>query len=117
MWTVIAIISVFSLISFVLSIIALMGMFKISDRLEMIESLLREDLQPPPPVEEVSSELMQGYKNLKTEENKHLEFIALARKRQQGMGFDTGGDLIPANLTQHEQEVLRDFYTKENNTP
>jgi hypothetical protein len=117
MWTVIAIILVFSILSFALSVIALMGMLKTSDRMELIESLLREDVQSPPTkTEDVSSQLMQAYNSLKSEEDKHLAFIDLAHKRQQSMGFDSGGELIPTNLTPQEQEILKDFYNKDAST-
>jgi hypothetical protein len=77
-------------------------------------------LEKPKNIEsEIASGLIKGIKQLRTDDENHLKLLALARKAQQtampvissnsvGNEFiNTGGDLIPANLTKEEREILK----------
>lgn len=74
--------------------------------------------------DDIASGLVKGLKQIRSDDEKHLKLLAMARKLQRQPTtimnqnsaaddrFDTGGDLIPANLTKEELEVLKMFYEK-----
>lgn len=100
----------------------------IERRLAMIEEIIVNELsqnvhtklQPPKNIEsEIAAGLIKGIKQLRTDDENHLKLLSLARKAQQtampvmnsnsvGQEFiNTGGDLIPSNLTKEEREILK----------
>lgn len=74
----------------------------------------------------IASGLVKGIQAIRDEDERHLKLLDMARNLQRGplpvmnqnSGtkeiLDTGGDLIPTNLTKEEREVLQMFYDKRN---
>ena len=76
--------------------------------------------------DQIATGLMRGMQMLREDDERTMKLMELSRKakRLPSHGpmsssdsklqpFDTGGDLIPSNLTKNEQEVLKMFYEKE----
>lgn len=75
--------------------------------------------------DEIATGLFKGMTNLKKDEENHLKLLEMARRSNKNptailnqnyasnQPFDTGGDLIPQNLTEEEKQVLKIFYEKE----
>lgn len=74
----------------------------------------------------VASGLVKGLQAIRDEDQRHLKLLEMTRKLQRTPlpvmnqnsakpdSFDTGGDLIPANLSKEEQEILKMFYDRKN---
>ena len=74
----------------------------------------------------VASGLIIGMKKLQEDNNNHLNLLELSRKSQSSFAtpiynnsdisntydFDTGGELIPENLSNEEKDVLKIWYDK-----
>jgi hypothetical protein len=104
------VLSVISIVALIISIVALLAILKISDKIAYIESIMANDFayidniishdfKSKKPSDEVG--LMDGYKKLRDEAERHLAFIEMSRKNQH-VGFQTTkeidtDDLIPVN--------------------
>lgn len=100
---------------------------KLEKRISQVERYIIEDVNKNrvDMSESVATGLMKGLQQLKDDEERHLKLIEMGRKLQKtplgvmnqnsvSKGFDTGGDLIPDNLTAEEQEILRMYYDRTN---
>lgn len=108
----------------------------ISERLRKVEDNLIDAIKDantfrPPRMEtdmesEVASGLVMGLRQMRDDDERHQKLLELARQQarqpvpvlnQNSAAqeiIDTKGELIPANLTEHEREVLKAYYgTKE----
>lgn len=118
-------------LNIILSCIVFNVLFKIEKRIDQLETILLEDIpKSRSPAQQntedsVANGLVKGLRAIKDEDERHLKLLEMTRKLQSAPlgvmnqnsansnSFDTGGDLIPTNLTKEEQEVLRMFYAKE----
>jgi hypothetical protein len=104
------------------------GVFSLSTKIDAIVNVLSNQPEPTPVKREsnieddVAAGLVKGLQQMRTDDERHLKLLAMARKLQRQPTpimnqnsaaddrFDTGGDLIPANLTREELDVLKEFY-------
>jgi hypothetical protein len=111
-------------------IVVTRALFALSDKIDVIVRVLSNQPESPRIKKEsnnegdVSSGLVKGLRQMRDDDEKHLKLLEMSRKLQRNPmpilnqnsasedSFDTGGDLIPANLTQEELDVLRMFYEK-----
>lgn len=73
---------------------------------------------------DVASGLIKGLTKMRSDDERHLQLMEMSRKLQRTPMavmnhnsasdeiINTGGDLIPANLTKEELEVLKLYYEK-----
>lgn len=100
---------------------------KLEKRLNQVERYILEDSkQNQVDVNDsVATGLVKGLQQMRVDDEKHLQMLEMNRKLQRvplgvmnqnsiPKGFDTGGELIPSNLTAEEQEILRMYYDKTN---
>lgn len=116
------------IVDIVINVTDTKAILSLSDRISHLEDLvlLTQVPQKEQFVEEdVATGLVKGLQKMKSDDQKHLKLIELARTSQKSpMGImnhssteeilDTGGDLIPANLSKEERDVLKMFYDKSN---
>ena len=115
--------------AFVVSVRALLALSdKVSKLEEFVVGNYSEDEEKKPSKnnieDDIASGLVKGLQQIRSDDEKHLKLIEMARRLQRRPTpvmnqnsaaddrFDTGGDLIPTNLTKEELEVLRMFYEK-----
>jgi hypothetical protein len=100
---------------------------KLEKRINQVEKYIIEDANKNQVdmSDSVATGLMKGLQQLKSDEERHLKLLEMGRKLQKtplgvmnqssvSKGFDTGGELIPENLTTEEQEILRMYYDRTN---
>lgn len=113
----------FIVIIFIIAIVLTINVFlKLETRLHRIELMVSELNTETP---DVTNGLLKGLKELQNDDKKHLQFIELSRKYQEGTPIITstsipdnekinsGGELIPLNLNDEEKKILKMFYDKE----
>lgn len=100
---------------------------KLEKRISQIERYIIEDNKKNQVDvdESVATGLVKGLQKMREDDEKHLKLLEMGRQLQtpfkimnqssvKNKGFDTGGDLIPGNLTKEEEEVLRMYYDRTN---
>jgi len=114
-----------------LSAFCVKAILAMSDKQSKLEEFVatmyqsKEENKPKTNLEQqVATDLIKGLKQLRNDDEKHMQLLKLARKLQQNPQpilnhnsgsderFDTGGDLIPANLSKDELDILKEFYGK-----
>lgn len=126
--TVIVIFGVWSLIQLGITLFLAKALLALSERLSKAEGVLISGEQPATRKRErnieddVASGLIKGLQQMRTDDENHLKLLEMARKLQRtpmpimnqnsasDESFNSGGDLIPANLTKEELDVLKMFY-------
>lgn len=123
--------SVFISVSFLITIwIFLKISLKLEKRISRIEKYVLEvldDIDDKQINDKNSSsiDLVKGLQQVKKDDERHLKLLEMGRQLQtplkimnqnsiQDRGFNTGGDLIPHNLTKEEEEILRMYYDRSN---
>jgi len=102
-----------------------MSSLALENRISKLEKMFVDEFLTPKDLKkDIASGLIRGLQDLKDNDERHLQLLEMARKNQKipspilnqksatPDAFDTGGDLIPQNLTTEEQEILRMFYDK-----
>lgn len=100
---------------------------KLEKRLNQVERYILEDSKQNQVdvSDSVATGLVKGLQQMRADDEKHLQMLEMNRKLQSvplgvmnqnsiSKGFDTGGELIPGNLTAEEQEILRMYYDRTN---
>jgi hypothetical protein len=120
------------LVTIITNILYVKVMLKFEKRITDLENVVliinntQPNIQSPNLTEDtIASGLMKGFQQMREDEEKHLKLLEMSRiknntpltvmnQNSTSKGFDTGGDLIPSNLTNEEQEILRIFYDRKN---
>lgn len=114
-----------------LTLFCLKAILALSEKQSKLEEFVATTYQPEEESkpesnleQQVASGLIKGLKQLRNDDEKHMRLLKMARKLQQtpqpilnqnsasDERFDTGGDLIPANLSKDELDILKEFYGK-----
>ncbi len=116
-----------TLVNVVIAIFSIKAFLALENRVSFLEknsitdSDRDEDLQSS---DDPATALMNGFQKVREDEQNHLKLLEMSRKLQGkppvimthnsfgDRGFDSDGDLIPNNLTEEEQNVLKMFYDK-----
>lgn len=115
----------------VITVVQSVVFFKILTRLERRVTAIEDILNDVAPTgnnveDKIATGLMKGMQMLKEDDDRTLRLLEINRqsKKQASVpmltsdggpnSFDTGGHLIPENLTKEEQEILKMFYDKNN---
>jgi hypothetical protein len=126
------IICVIVIIIVVFNFCVIKALLSLSERMDNLEknideavTITKSSIKPPENIEnQISSGLIKGLQQIKDADEKQLKLIEMARKMRnvpapimnQNYGgpeiLNTGGDLIPDNLTKEEIEVLKVWYEK-----
>lgn len=118
----------FNVINIILTICFILKIaMKLEKRISQIEKYVMEDsIKNQVDVEKsVATGLVRGLQQMKDDEEKHLKLLEMGRQLQRTplkvmnqnsvpKNFDTGGDLIPGNLTKEEEEILKMYYDRSN---
>lgn len=115
----------------IFTIVMWKGMFALSERLSIVEGFVIENSNEKKMKfssknieDDVASGLVKGLQQVREDDENHLKLLEMSRQLQrqpmpvlnQNSGvsetINTGGDLIPVNLSNEEKEVLRMFYEK-----
>lgn len=114
-----------------LSAFCVKAILAVSDKQSKLEEFVATMYQPKEEnksktnlEQQVATDLIKGLKQLRNDDEKHMQLLKLSRKLQQNPqpifnhtagsdeSFNTGGDLIPANLSKDELDILKEFYGK-----
>jgi glucose-6-phosphate 1-dehydrogenase len=114
-----------------LSAFCVKAILAMSDKQSKLEEFVatmyqsKEENKPKTNLEQqVATDLIKGLKQLRNDDEKHMQLLKLSRKLQQNPqpilnhtagsdeSFNTGGDLIPTNLSKDELDILKEFYGK-----
>lgn len=100
-------------------------LLNIDNRLTQLEVNVKDISKPEPKVNienDVANGLIKGLSRLREDDESHLKLIEMTRRmqnqptaimNQSSAGNDpffAGGNLVPANLTEEEKQVLKEFY-------
>lgn len=113
------------------TVLTILFFLKISMRLEkrvsQIEKVLLEDVtkNQTDVSESVATGLVKGLRQIKEDDERHLKLMEMSRQLQRtplkvmnqnsaSEYINTGGELIPGNLTEEEKEILRMYYDRTN---
>lgn len=113
------------------TILTVLFILKISMRLEkrvsQIEKVLLEDVtkNQTDVSESVATGLVKGLRQIKEDDERYLKLMEMSRQLQRttlkvmnqnstSEYINTGGELIPGNLTEEEKEILRMYYDRTN---
>lgn len=102
--------------------VLLTAILHLDNRLCSIEESLHSfhTIDMPPAVDE-GAVLVKGLERIRTDDEKMLRMQEMARQKHSSIYtgikdhhsfVDTGGDLIPQNLTDEERNVLKMFYSE-----
>jgi hypothetical protein len=123
---------VFLILGVVNTVLTIWFTFKVLMRLEkritQVEKFLLEDVTKKNQIDvsdSVAIGLVKGLQQMREDDERHLKLLEMGRNLQRTplkimsqsslpKNFNTGGDLIPDNLTKDEEEVLRMYYDRTN---
>lgn len=100
---------------------------RLEKRIRQVEKFLLEDVtkNQVDVGNSVSTGLVKGLQQVKDDDERHLKLLEMGRHLQSAplkvmnqnsvpKSFNTGGELIPSNLTKEEEEILRMYYDRSN---
>lgn len=100
---------------------------RLEKRIRQVEKFLLEDVtkNQVDAGNSVSTGLVKGLQQVKDDDERHLKLLEMGRRLQSAplkvmnqnsvpKSFNTGGELIPSNLTKEEEEILRMYYDRSN---
>lgn len=100
---------------------------RLEKRVSQIEKVLLEDVTKNQidVNESVATGLVKGLRQIKEDDERYLKLMEMSRQLQRttlkvmnqnstSEYINTGGELIPGNLTEEEKEILRMYYDRTN---